>query len=248
MPDDAGARVSAIIREIGRGTTAVLRRAAAETLLYCESHSSGITILTEPITDTLTHTAGVGAWARSLPHVDSASLSPQGYVIRRRAAHLFRRPDTYFSSLRSIRPLAVELLATPFLLQGNARAVLWIALHEASRQFDQEDARRLRLLAQCASASCLVASSTSLDMTRTPRLAIEQVDDEHDVADGARPLSDRERQVCMLVARGFTGKIIGEMLGIGSKSVDTYRRRIADKLGLRRRADYVAYVQSRKVL
>ena len=52
-------------------------------------------------------------------------------------------------------------------------------------------------------------------------------------------LSDRERSVLCLVARGHTSPEIGRSLGITSKTVDTYRRRIQEKIGLARRTDYI---------
>jgi DNA-binding NarL/FixJ family response regulator len=52
-------------------------------------------------------------------------------------------------------------------------------------------------------------------------------------------LSDRERSVVMLTAEGFGGMEIGQRLGISNKSVETYKQRIKEKLGLRHRTEYV---------
>jgi two-component system, NarL family, response regulator NreC len=54
-------------------------------------------------------------------------------------------------------------------------------------------------------------------------------------------LSDRERTVLGLVAEGFNGPEIGTRLGITAKTVDTYKQRIEDKLGLSHRSDYVRF-------
>lgn len=54
-------------------------------------------------------------------------------------------------------------------------------------------------------------------------------------------LSERERAVLLDLARGQTYRDIAERLGIGPRTVETYRRRIAGKLGLRTRADFVRY-------
>ena len=53
------------------------------------------------------------------------------------------------------------------------------------------------------------------------------------------PLTPRERQVFERVARGETHRAIGEQLGIGKKSVDTYRGRVYQKLGIASRAELV---------
>lgn len=54
-------------------------------------------------------------------------------------------------------------------------------------------------------------------------------------------LSEREREVLRLVARGFTNKEVAEQLSISVKSVETYRARVADKLELRSRAELVRF-------
>lgn len=52
-------------------------------------------------------------------------------------------------------------------------------------------------------------------------------------------LSARERSVLERIARGFSGPEVAEQLGITVKTVDTYRHRIHEKLGVHHRSDYV---------
>lgn len=52
-------------------------------------------------------------------------------------------------------------------------------------------------------------------------------------------LTERERDVLRLIAEGYTAPEIGEKLFISPKTVDTYKQRINEKLGLSHRADYV---------
>ncbi len=54
-------------------------------------------------------------------------------------------------------------------------------------------------------------------------------------------LTDRERDVLRLVAEGYGAPDIGEQLAISAKTVDTYRRRINEKLGISQRPDYVRF-------
>ncbi len=54
-------------------------------------------------------------------------------------------------------------------------------------------------------------------------------------------LSDRELQVLKLVAEGFSSREIAEQIYISTKTVETYRARFADKLGLKSRAQIVRY-------
>ncbi len=52
-------------------------------------------------------------------------------------------------------------------------------------------------------------------------------------------LTQREKDVLRMVAQGYSGPEIGEKLFISAKTVDTYRQRIQEKLGLQHRPDYV---------
>lgn len=54
-------------------------------------------------------------------------------------------------------------------------------------------------------------------------------------------LTEREREVLRLVAEGYSAPDIGERLAISSKTVDTYKQRIADKIGIAGRPDYVRF-------
>ena len=54
-------------------------------------------------------------------------------------------------------------------------------------------------------------------------------------------LTDREQSVLRMIAEGFTAPEIGEKLSISPKTVDTYKQRIGDKLGLAHRTDYVRF-------
>ena len=54
-------------------------------------------------------------------------------------------------------------------------------------------------------------------------------------------LSDRELQVLRLVARGYSSQQIGKQIRVGVKTVETYRSRLAQKLGLRTRSDVVRF-------
>jgi DNA-binding NarL/FixJ family response regulator len=54
-------------------------------------------------------------------------------------------------------------------------------------------------------------------------------------------LSDREKTILRSVAQGYSGAEIARRLGISSKTVDAYKRRVEEKLGFRHRTDYVGF-------
>jgi two-component system response regulator NreC len=62
-----------------------------------------------------------------------------------------------------------------------------------------------------------------------------------DEADIGELLSDREREVVRLTAEGHTALQAGEILSLSPKTVETYRHRAMQKLGLTNRAELVRY-------
>jgi two-component system response regulator NreC len=58
---------------------------------------------------------------------------------------------------------------------------------------------------------------------------------------GTKMLSRREQEVLRMLAYGYTLKEIASSLNISRKSIETYRARSREKLGLRTRSDIVRY-------
>jgi len=61
-------------------------------------------------------------------------------------------------------------------------------------------------------------------------------------------LSEREREVLRLLARGHTNQQVADRLCIGVKSVETYKARLMEKLGLKGRAELVRYALTHGLL
>lgn len=61
-------------------------------------------------------------------------------------------------------------------------------------------------------------------------------------------LSEREKEVLLLTAKGYTSKEIGEKLFLSARTVETYRHRIMVKLGLTHRSELVDYALRKNLL
>lgn len=61
-------------------------------------------------------------------------------------------------------------------------------------------------------------------------------------------LSEREQTVLQMVAEGYSGAEIARQLGISTKTVDAYKRRVEEKLGLEHRTDYVRFALEAGIL
>ena len=62
-----------------------------------------------------------------------------------------------------------------------------------------------------------------------------------DEDDFGEVLSEREREVVRLTAEGYTALQAGEILSLSPKTIETYRHRAMQKLGLTNRAELVSY-------
>lgn len=61
-------------------------------------------------------------------------------------------------------------------------------------------------------------------------------------------LTDRQREVLILIAEGLSSREIGERLGISAKTVDRHRENIMERLNLHTRADLVKYALSKGLI
>lgn len=61
-------------------------------------------------------------------------------------------------------------------------------------------------------------------------------------------LSDREFEVLRALGSGLTGKEVAQQLNLSAKTVGTYRSRLAEKMGLKTRAELVRYVVEHELL
>jgi DNA-binding NarL/FixJ family response regulator len=77
--------------------------------------------------------------------------------------------------------------------------------------------------------------------TRALAKGIQRKSEHADERDKYEKLTERERDVLRYVAGGFSAPEIGEKLFISPKTVDTYKQRINEKLGLAHRSDYVDF-------
>ncbi|MCC6175760.1 MAG: response regulator transcription factor [Chloroflexi bacterium] len=82
------------------------------------------------------------------------------------------------------------------------------------------------------------AGQAFLDPTVT-QVMLDQLNSS--TSSGVDGLSEREREVLTLMARGQTYREIGSVLGVSPKTVDFHRANVMQKLGLRTRAELVQF-------
>ena len=130
--------------------------------------------------------------------------------------------------------------------------VLILTVHEASgylRQLFQTGAAGYLLKKtageELAHAIRVVASGGAyLDPTLAGKIVTTLVNNSaargKDEIPGSR-LSDREKEVLKLIALGYSNKEIAGQLDLSAKTIETYKARLIEKLGLNSRAELVRY-------
>jgi DNA-binding NarL/FixJ family response regulator len=88
-----------------------------------------------------------------------------------------------------------------------------------------------------AAGDSYVQPSAALALARNVSRRAQHADEREQYSQ----LSERERDVLVHVAGGYSASEIGERLFISPKTVETYKQRITEKLGLSHRADYVQF-------
>ena len=117
-----------------------------------------------------------------------------------------------------------------------------------------EDEDCLRQLCQMGASGFVLKGATGEDLIRAVRVVAQggvsfepglaaktlarqlQVEPEH-----SKALSGREKDVLVLLAWGYSNKEVAAQLNISVKTIETYKMRIGEKLGLRSRTDVVHY-------
>lgn len=125
-----------------------------------------------------------------------------------------------------------------------------------------EDAAYVQPMLKAGARGYLLKRSAAEDLLRAihavaeggiyldPSVAGHALTDASAAAQGAEPggdseaLSPREMETLRLIAQGFSNKEIARRIDVSVKSVETYKARAAEKLGLRSRAEIIRYAAS----
>jgi DNA-binding NarL/FixJ family response regulator len=131
----------------------------------------------------------------------------------------------------TIRHLSRLGMRTVVLTMHDERAYVDAALAAGAQGYVVKKAADVELLAaiRAVNRGSRFLAGASRARNRRPR------------APARSHLSAREEQVLRLIGYGFTNREIAARLRLSTKTVETFRARVCEKLGLRSRADLVRY-------
>ena len=144
--------------------------------------------------------------------------------------------------MKSLRPSLSVLMITSF---ADEEAVFASVMAGASGYLLKNVSR-----AELLKAIRLVASGQSLLDPQTTRQALARL---NTLANGTtsvpgEELTEREREVLVLVARGYTNKQIADELSVSEKTARNHVSHILEKLGLSRRSEAAAFAVEHKLV
>ena len=94
----------------------------------------------------------------------------------------------------------------------------------------------------------VAAGGVYIDPTVAGAIVEEYLEGAPETGPAASALSEREHDVLVRIARGYTNKEIAADLELSVKTVETYKARVAEKLGLRTRVDIVRWASRNGLL
>jgi len=96
------------------------------------------------------------------------------------------------------------------------------------------------------------SGGTFVNLTRpgetAPGQAIQQIPRASPAAGQPKPLSQREVEVLRLLAQGHTNQEAADRLAVSVKTIETHRKRLSDKLGLKSRAELFRFAVEARLL
>lgn len=141
------------------------------------------------------------------------------------------------SAVKQVRPKSRILVLTVHDELGYIRAAVDAGAvgYVVKNAVDTELLAAIRAVAQGRSFM-----DTSIDLKLSQRSTEPKLSDKA-LGRGVAQLSTREREVMARVAEGYTNAQIAEELRLAVKSIETYRSRVMEKLGLSSRAALVRF-------
>lgn len=138
-------------------------------------------------------------------------------------------------------------IAVLFLTMHDDDEYLFQAIHAGASGYILKSAPHEELL---TAIRTVAAGNAYLYPTATKRLMSEYLDrsNKGDNGKAFETLSDREKEIVSLVAKGYSNKEVAEQLVISIKTVESHKANVMDKLGLKTRPDLVKYAMKKGLL
>jgi DNA-binding NarL/FixJ family response regulator len=146
------------------------------------------------------------------------------------------RPDIVVMDLAMPELNGAEATRALATRQPGCRVVVVSAYTDAERVRRALKAGAQGYLSKSGGADDLIAAIRAVHAGQRflgPSVADVVINDDGAALDPVERLSVREREILQLLAEGHTGAVIAQRLSLSQKTVETYRARVVEKLGIR---------------
>lgn len=193
-----------------------------------------------PVREILTtwfHEAEGFAFAGAFPDVESALPLIIG-----------RKPDVALVDINLPGLSGIDCVRQAKPLTPATQFVMLTVYEDSNHIFDALSSGATGYLVKTTSREALIAALREVNSGGSPmssniaRKVVQSLQQRNRALEPAEQLSNRENEVVALLAQGYLYKEIAEAMGIGHHTVNTYIRRIYEKLHVHSRAQAVALV------
>ena len=198
--------------------------------------------------------AGLGMLLGAQADIEIVGEAANGVEVSRLAAAL--RPDVVLLDLSMPGPRSGTVIREVLRACPETRVLILTMHDDAAYMRSALSAGASGYLVKRAADSELLsairavhAGRTFVDMTRAPD-ALPRTSQASTPGSGKPPkaLSKRERQVLRLLAQGHSNQQIANAIRLSVKTVETYRTRLSEKLGLKGRAELYRFASESGIL
>jgi two-component system, NarL family, response regulator NreC len=185
--------------------------------------------------------AGLRMLLSAQPDIDIVGEAANGVEATRQASAL--RPDVALLDLSMPGPRSGAVIREVLRVSPETRVLILTMHDDAAYMRAAMAAGASGFLVKKAADSDLISAIRAVHAGRTLVNITQSV-----VAARTKALSRREREVLRLLAQGHSNRQIADSIRLSVKTVETYRTRLSEKLGLKGRAELYRFASESGVL
>ncbi|WP_298916825.1 ATP-binding protein [uncultured Nostoc sp.] len=144
-----------LARQLVEQPQILLKKLVKITTKLCRAESAGVSLLeVTPSGENICRWFALAGMLEA--YEQTATLYTRSYCgicLERQTPLLYSYPERYFTYLQEFKPTIVEILVVPLLIANQRLGTIWIISHDQHRQFDGEDLRLMKSLANFTAAA-----------------------------------------------------------------------------------------------
>ncbi|PSF35439.1 hypothetical protein C7H19_16805 [Aphanothece hegewaldii CCALA 016] len=210
-----------LIRQMVNQPEIMLKSLITMALELCSAGTAGVSLIEVLPTGekVFRWVAIAGALEQYQDEVIDVDFSPCGVCLERGIPMLYSYPERYFTYLQAAKPVVVEALVLPLIVNYQSLGTLWIVSHDEQRRFDSEDVRMMTSLADFTTTALILKDRRTQELL-SANAALEARIIDHQKAEMA--LRESEKRLQQAIAISTVGVIFFRTNGRITDSNETF--------------------------